>query len=125
MLTQENDVEIYALAARGWNQSAISCHTGRDRKTVRKYLAAGETPARRERPASCVEPWRSYIEARFVDDAHLEASVLHRELLDVGFDRAYTTLVRELRRLELRPVCLVCAQRRGVAVTVEIRSPCG
>ena len=44
MLTQENDVEIYALAARGWNQSAISRHTGRDRKTVRKYLAAGKTP---------------------------------------------------------------------------------
>ena len=42
MLTQENDVEIHALAARGWNQSAISRHTGRDRKTVRKYLAAGE-----------------------------------------------------------------------------------
>ena len=41
MLTQENDVEIHALAARGWKQSAISRHTGRDRKTVRKYLAAG------------------------------------------------------------------------------------
>jgi transposase len=125
MLTQENDVEIYALAARGWNQSAISRHTGRDRKTVRRYLAAGETPAGRERAASCIEPWRSYIEARFVDDAHLEASVLHRELLDAGFDRAYTTLVRELRRLELRPACLVCAQRRGSAVTVEIDHPAG
>jgi transposase len=43
MLTQENDVEIHALAARGWNQSAISRHTGRDRKTVRKYLTAGTT----------------------------------------------------------------------------------
>ena len=46
MLTQENDVEIHALAKRGWNQSAISRHTGRDRKTVRKYLAAGEMPVR-------------------------------------------------------------------------------
>ena len=46
MLTQENDVEIHALAARGWNQSAISRHTGRDQKTVRKYLAAGAVPAR-------------------------------------------------------------------------------
>ncbi|MGZ6565179.1 MAG: Mu transposase domain-containing protein [Solirubrobacteraceae bacterium] len=124
MLTQENDVEIHALAKRGWNQSAISRHTGRDRKTVRKYLAAGEMPVR-ERASSCLEPWRSYIEARFGDDAHLEASVLHRELADAGFDRAYTTLVRELRRLELRPVCLVCAQRRGSAVTVEIDHPAG
>jgi hypothetical protein len=83
MLTQENDVEIHALAKRGWNQSAISRHTGRDRKTVRKYLAAGEMPVR-ERASSCLEPWRSYIEARFGDDAHLEASVLHRELADGG-----------------------------------------
>jgi len=33
MLTPENEVEIHALAACGWNQSAISRHTGRDRKT--------------------------------------------------------------------------------------------
>src|ERR1035441_4108807 len=57
MLTQENDVEIHALAARGWNQSAISRHTGRDRKTVRRYLAAGEEPVAREAAASCLEPW--------------------------------------------------------------------
>jgi transposase len=40
MLTQEDDVEIHALAARGWSVSAISRHTGRDRKTIRRYLAA-------------------------------------------------------------------------------------
>src|SRR5436305_1885115 len=40
MLTEEDDVEIYALAARGWSVSAISRHTGRDRKTVSKHLAA-------------------------------------------------------------------------------------
>ena len=38
MLTEEDDVEIHALAARGWSVSAISRHTGRDRKTVSKYL---------------------------------------------------------------------------------------
>ena len=39
MLTQEDDVEIHALAKRGWTVSAIARHTGRDRKTVRKYLS--------------------------------------------------------------------------------------
>ncbi len=39
MLTQEDDVEIYALAKRRWSISAIARHTGRDRKTVRRYLA--------------------------------------------------------------------------------------
>jgi transposase len=124
MLTQENDVEIHALAARGWNQSAISRHTGRDRKTVRKYLAAGEGSVR-ERVVSCLEPWRGYIAARFVDDPHLPAVTLLDELTAAGFDRSYPTLVRELRRCELRPVCLVCQQRRGRAPTTEIDHPAG
>jgi transposase len=124
MLTQENDVEIHALAARGWNQSAISRHTGRDRKTVRKYLSAGDVPVR-ERAASCLEPWRAYIAARFVDDPHLPAVSLLDELADAGFTRSYPTLVRELRRTGLRPVCLVCQQRRGRAPTTEIDHPAG
>lgn len=123
MLTEEDDVEICALGARGWSVSAISRHTGRDRKTVRKYLAAPRT-ARMAAP-SCLEPYRGYIAARFEDDHHLEATVLYRELLDAGFGRAYTTLVRELRRLELRPVCLTCAHRRGGQVTTEIDHPPG
>ncbi|MCA1698217.1 MAG: IS21 family transposase [Actinobacteria bacterium] len=116
-------MEIHALAARGWSVSAISRHTGRDRKTVRAYLAA---PSAARAPApSCLEPYRAYIAARFEDDRHLEATVLHRELVDAGFGRAYTTLVGELRRLELRPVCLTCAHRRGDAVTTEIAHPAG
>ncbi|MDQ3609976.1 MAG: IS21 family transposase [Actinomycetota bacterium] len=106
MLTEEDDVELHALKARGWTVAAISRHTGRDRKTVAK-------------------PFRGYIQARFVDDPHLDATVLHRELAEAGFDRSYPTLVRELRRLELRPVCLVCEHHRGAAVTVEIDHPAG
>jgi transposase len=123
MLTEEDDVEINALAARGWSVSAISRHTGRDRKTVSKYLA-GSRPVRAPAP-SCLEPYRPYIAARFEDDPHLEATVLHRELVDAGLGRAYTTLVGELRRLQLRPVCLTCAQRRGDQVTTEIDHPPG
>jgi transposase len=124
MLTQENDVEIHALVARGWNQSAISRHTGRDRKTVRKYLAAGAVPPR-ERAASCLEPWWAYIAERFFDDPHLPAVTLLDELAAAGFDRSYPTLVRELWRTALRPVCLVCQQRRGNAPTTEIDHPPG
>jgi transposase len=123
MLTQEDDVEIHALAARGWSVSAIARHTGRDRKTVRKYLAA-ERP-RREPTPSCLEPYLEYITARFADDAHLQAKVLYRELVEAGFARAYTTLVGELRRLELRPICKDCRHRRGKAPTIEIAHPPG
>jgi transposase len=123
MLTQEDDVEIHALHARGWSLSAISRHTGRDRKTVAKYVkgeVSGRAPA-----ASCLEPFRAYIAARFVEDPHLPAVTLQEELAEAGFERSYPTLVRELRRLQLRPVCLVCQQRRGRAPTVEIDHPAG
>src|SRR3954466_2151910 len=123
MLTEEDDVEIHALKARGWTIAAISRHSGRDPKTIRRYLA-GEGAGQQRRPApSCLEPFRGFIEARFVDDPHLEATVLYRELVEAGFDRSYPTPVRELRRLQLRPVCLVCEHRRGSPVTVEIDPP--
>jgi transposase len=123
MLTEEDDVEICALAARGWSVSAISRHSGRDRKTIRKHLAAPR--ASRVPEPSCLEPFRSYVAARFEDDLHLQATVLFRELVEAGFDRSYQTLVRELRRLELRPVCLACAHRRGGQVTTGIDHPPG
>ncbi len=117
MLTQEDDVEIHALARRGWSVSAIARHTGRDRKTVAKYLA-GNGPSR-ERAVSCLEPYRVYLEARFVDDPHVFASVLFEELVRLGFDRSYPTLVREVRELGLRPVC-DCCKAGGVKVTVGL-----
>jgi transposase len=117
MLTQEDDVEIHALARRGWSKSAIARHTGRDRKTIAKYLA-GSGPTR-ERAPSCLEPYRAYLDARFVDDAHVRASVLFEELVPLGFDRSYPTLVREIRELGLRPVC-DCCKAGGVKVTVGL-----
>ncbi len=110
-------MENHALARRGWSKSAIGRHTGRDRKTVAKYLA-GAKPGRELEP-SCLEPFRGYLEARFVDDAHVFATVLFEELVGLGFDRSYPTLVRELRRLELRPAC-ECCQAGGVKVTVGL-----
>jgi len=125
MLTQEDDVEIHALSARGWSVSAIARHTGRDRKTVRRYLAGDGGRQRRRRASSCLEPFVGYIAARFADDPHLPAVTLLEELVAAGFERSYPTLVRELRRLGLRPVCVVCQQRRGRAPTVEIDHPAG
>ena len=117
MLTQEDDVEIHALARRGWSVSAIARHTGRDRKTVAKYLA-GNGPSREWVP-SCVERFRPYLEARFVDDAHVLATALYGELVGLGLDRSYPTLVREIRNLGLRPEC-ECCRAGGVKLTVGL-----
>jgi transposase len=117
MLTEEDDVEIHALARRGWSVSAIARHTGRDRKTVGRYLA-GSAPSREAAP-SCLEPFRAYLQARFVDDAHVLATTLYEELVGLGFDRSYPTLVREIRQLGLRPAC-ECCQAGAVKLTVGL-----
>lgn len=117
MLTKEDDVEIHALARRGWSVSAIARHTGRDRKTIRKYL--GEPAASPELAPSCVEPFREYLTARFADDAHVDGTVLYREVLGLGFERSYVTFVRQVRLLGLRPRCEAC-RTGGHGVTVEL-----
>jgi hypothetical protein len=110
-------VEIHALARRGWSVSAIAPHTGRDRKTVRKYLK-GPGPSR-ARARSCLEPFGDYLTARLADDAHVDGTVLYREVVGLGFERSYVTFVRELRRLGLRPRCEAC-RSGGHGVTVEL-----
>jgi len=47
MLTQGEDVEVHALARRGWSVSAIARHLGRDRKTVCAYLTGERQPGHR------------------------------------------------------------------------------
>jgi transposase len=118
LLSREDVVEIVALHRRGWSVSAIARHTGRDRKTIRTWLAQGEQ-RRRPRAASVLEPFRAYVERRLGDDPHLDATVLLRELRPLGFERSYQTLTRELRRLELRPACPVC-KRGGQRLTIEL-----
>ncbi len=116
MLTQEDVVEIHALRRRGWSVAAIARHSGRDRKTVRRHLAGFERQLGRTQ--SPLEPYRAYLEARFVEDPHVFASVLLGELRGLGFDRSYPTLAREIRKLGLRPACSCC--RAGTQTTVEI-----
>jgi transposase len=121
MLTEEDDVEIHALARRGWSVSAIARHTGRDRKTVRKYLAGSGSS--REPAPSCLEPFRDYLVARFADDAHVDGTVLYRALVGLGFERSYVTFVRELRRLGLRPRCEACRSGGHGVTTVLAHEP--
>ena len=116
MLTQEDVVEVHALARRGWSVAAIARHTGRDRKTVRRHLAGWQST--RGTHPSPIEPWRSYLTARLADDPHVFATVLFDEITALGFDRSYPTLVREMRKLGLRPQCSCC--RAGTQTTVEL-----
>jgi transposase len=74
MLTQGDDVEVHALAGRGWSISAIARHLERDRKTVRAYVRGERTAGiRRSAVPDPLEPFAPYLAARFADDPHLTA----------------------------------------------------
>lgn len=119
MLTREEDVDAYALRRRGWSISAIARHLGRDRKTVRGYLSGQRVPGQRAKPVEDpFEPFVVYCRERLAEDPHLWARTFYDELVELGFDRSYPTLTRQLRARGLRPVCGPCRpiSARPVAV---------
>lgn len=121
----EEDVEIHALRKQGWSISAIARHLGRDRKTVRAYLAGVREPGVRVSaepdPFDRFEP---YVRQRLADDRHLWATTLFDEVAALGYDRSYPTFTRKLRQRELRPRCEACEGVKGRA-TVDIDHPPG
>jgi hypothetical protein len=108
MLTREDDIDAHALRQQGWTISAIARHLGRDRKTIRAHLAGGEAGVRARSWADPFEPLAAYCAQRLKDDAHLWASVLFAELLEIGDDRSYPTMTRQLR-------ARACARRVSLA----------
>jgi len=125
MLTQGEDVEVHALAGRGWSISAIARHLGRDRATVRAYLAGERAPGARKRDApDPLEPFVAYLAARFADDPHLWLTALFDEVTRLGYPRSYPSFARGVRRLGLRPHCEPCRGVKGRA-TIEIEHPPG
>src|SRR5690349_831373 len=88
MFTQEEDVDAHALRRAGWTISAIARHLGRDRKTIRTYLA-GERTAGQRLPAGPdeFEPFVAYCRARLAEDPHVWATTLFDEVRGLGYDR--------------------------------------
>jgi transposase len=125
MLTQGDDVEVHALAGRGWSISAIARHLGRDRKTVRAYVSGERTPGVRRRAGpDPLEPFVGYLAARFADDPHLWLTALFDEVVPLGYARSYPSFARGVRQHGLRPHCERCTGVRGRA-TIEIEHPPG
>lgn len=125
MLTEEEFVDVTALHRRGWSISAIARHLGRDRKTIRAYVAGRRQPGVRRRAVPDVfEPFEPYVRARLGEDPHLWGTTLYEEVARLGFARSYVTFVRELRRRGLRPRCEACSGVKG-RPTIEIEHPPG
>jgi transposase len=125
MLTQGEDVEVQALASRGWSVSAIARHLDRDRKTVRAYVRGERRPGVRASAApDPLAPFAGYLAARFADDPHIWATALFDEVVPLGYRLSYVSFARQLRLAGLRPHCEPCAGVSG-RETIEIAHPAG
>jgi transposase len=89
---------ILDLHRQGLSVSAIARRTGRDPKTVRKYIARGlEPPAYSPRQAgrpSKLAPYLDYLHERVAAYPDLSAVRLTRELRERGYSGAYTAVKR-------------------------------
>src|SRR5664279_4612904 len=125
MLTREDDIDVHALRRQGWTISAIARHLGKDRKTIRAYLAGREAGVRA--PRGLLDPFEvfaPYCAQRLADDPHLWASALFDELGDWGYPGSYPTMTRQLRLRGLRPACEPCRPAKGRPIAV-IDHPAG
>src|SRR5215203_5500577 len=98
---------ILDLHRQGLSISAIARRTGRDPKTIRKYVARGlEPPAygprRGGRPGK-LAPYLDYLRERIATFPDLSAVRLTREIRERGYQGAYTAVKRFLR--EALPCC--------------------
>lgn len=123
MLTREEDVDAHALRRQGWTISAIARHLGRDRKTIRGYLNGERTAGQRSPAPDAFAPFLPYCRQRLADDPHLWASTLFDEVVALGYDGAYSTFTRALRRHQVRPHCEPCHASTGRNVAVIAHPP--
>ncbi len=98
MLSAEEYREICAMRHQGWSVSAIARCMGRDRKTVRAYLNGERTVGARAVTSDEFLQFVPYCRQRLDDDPHLQANILHGEIVELGYNRAYSTFTRALRR---------------------------
>jgi len=93
-------VMILDLARQGLSVSAIARRTGHDRKTIRTYIARGlEPPAYkpREPGPSLLGPFEAFLRERVGRFPDLTGRRLWREIRELGFTGAYSTVTEFLR----------------------------
>ena len=119
MLTREDDIDVHALRRQGWTITAIARHLGRDRKTIRSYLAGDRQAGVRARTVvGPFEVFTAYCAQRLADDPHLWGSTLFDELRDLGYLGSYPTMTRQIRNRGLRPACESCRPATGRPIAV-------
>ncbi|MFC4471699.1 IS21 family transposase [Streptomyces xiangluensis] len=68
-------------------------------------------------------PFLEYCRQRLSDDPHLWASTLFDEVRELGYEGAYSTFTRALRRHQVRPHCDPCHSTTGRDVAIITHPP--
>lgn len=97
---------ILELHRQGLSVSAIAERTGRDRKTVRRYirgeLAAPKYKPRQPRPTT-IAPFEAYLRQRVTDWPDLSSARLLREVREQGYEGGKTVLYDFVRNVRPSP----------------------
>jgi transposase len=91
---------ILDLHRQGLSVAAIARETGKDAKTIRRYIAHGlEPPVYGPRPpqACRLDPYKAYLQERITAYPQLSGRRLLREVRDLGYDGGYTAITDFLR----------------------------
>jgi transposase len=91
---------ILDLARQGLTVSAIARRTGHDRKTIRKHLERGLEPPvykPREPSPSLLASYEAFLRERVERFPELTGRRLWREVRELGFEGAYSTVTEFLR----------------------------
>lgn len=112
---------ILDLHRQGLSISAIARRTGRDPKTIRKYIARGLEPPvygpRRGSRSGKLAPYRDYLRERVTAFPDLSAVRLTREIRERGYEGAYTAVKRFL--------CAIRPADRPKPFEIRFETPAG
>jgi len=94
MVCGEETMDIKDMKRQGLTITRIAEITGRDLKTVRKYLKRKEPPKYASRPPveSKLDEFKSYIEKRMVKDSMTNAVKMLKEIKRQGYTGGITVL---------------------------------
>ncbi|QMU76811.1 transposase [Streptacidiphilus sp. PB12-B1b] len=125
MLSWDEYTEAVELRRQGWSIARIAQRLGRDRKTVRSYLAGERTPGSRRPVQDDALRFLPYCRLRLEEDPHLPAATLFDEITSLGYPGGYSTFTRALRRHHVRPPCERCQARTSYGDSSGTPQPAG
>ena len=105
MLSEEEFMDAKALHRQGRTYAEIARLLGRDWRTVKRYVEAGEQPAyRRKRAPSKLDSFTALIDQWLAREPSLLATRIHQDLVrDYGFAGTYQTVRRYVARARPQP----------------------